>query len=310
VTKFVAEFTTNHMGNLNILLRMVEAAARAGASLIKMQKKDVDTFYSRDKLDAPYQSPYGKTYRDYRRVFEFDKEDFERFDRKCKQEGIGWFSTVQDLPSLRFMLEFGLDHFKLASSNARNRPLLEECARSIPKDATVVISVAGSTLSQVDEALSIFPDHKIWILHCVAQYPCPPENLRLGNITQLRRAFASERVRIGYSGHEEGIPASLAAVSMGAELVERHFCLSRHSFVHHIECSLEPDEFATMVKSARSPADIAAAAQTLPPAAFAQKLGMTEAEKTFLVAQTYGKRFIQGGTAFPEGEQHAAEKAA
>jgi N-acetylneuraminate synthase len=310
VTKFVAEFTTNHMGNLNILLRMVEQAARAGASLIKMQKKDVETFYSKDKLDAPYPSPYGRTYRDYRSIFEFDKEDFQRFDRKCKQEGIGWFSTVQDIPSLHFMLEFGLDHYKVASSNARNRPLLQECARSIPKDATIVISVAGSTLAQVDEALAIFPDHKIWLLHCVAQYPCPPENLRLGNIAQLRRTFLSERVRIGYSGHEEGIPASLAAISIGAELVERHFCLSRHSFVHHIECSLEPDEFRALVDAAKSPEEIAAAAEQLPDAAFAQKLGMTETEKTFLVAQTYGKRFIQGGTAFPDGEPAAVERAA
>lgn len=307
---FVAEFTTNHMGNLNILLRMVEQAARAGASLIKMQKKDVETFYSKEKLDSPYPNPYGKTYRDYRSIFEFDKEDFQRFDRKCRQERIRWFSTVQDVPSLRFMLELGLDHFKVASSNAHNRPLLEECARSIPKDATIVISVAGSTLARVDEALSIFPDHKIWLLHCVAQYPCPPENLRLGNIAQLRRSFASERVRIGYSGHEEGIPASLAAISMGAELVERHFCLSRHSFVHHIECSLEPDEFRALVEAARSPADIAAAAARMPAAAFAQKLGMTETEKTFLVAQTYGKRFIQGGASFPEGEPASVEKAA
>jgi N-acetylneuraminate synthase len=134
MTTFVAEFTTNRMGNLNVLLRMVERAAWAGASLIKMQKKDVETFYAKEKLDAPYDSPYGKTYRDYRSIFEFGREDFERFDRACKQHGIGWFSTVQDIPSLEFMLGFDLPVYKLASSNARNRPLLEECARQIPRD--------------------------------------------------------------------------------------------------------------------------------------------------------------------------------
>ena len=81
-TKFVAEFTTNHMGNLNVLLRMAERAAEAGCDLIKMQKKDVESFYSQAKLDAPYESPYGHTYRDYRSIFEFGVEDFGRFDRR------------------------------------------------------------------------------------------------------------------------------------------------------------------------------------------------------------------------------------
>ncbi|HLV68027.1 MAG TPA: N-acetylneuraminate synthase family protein [Polyangiaceae bacterium] len=299
MTEFVAEFTTNHMGNLNLLFRMVERAAWAGASLIKMQKKDVETFYSQAKLDAPYQSPYGKTYREYRTLFEFGDEDFRRFDAKCKEHGIGWFCTVQDVPSLHFMLGFDLTHFKVASSNARNRPLLEECARSIPRDRTIVISLGGSTLEQVEEALSLFPHHKIWLLHCVAQYPCPPENLRLGNIAELKQRFGDERVRIGYSGHEEGIPASLGAISMGAELVERHFCVSRHTFVHHIECSLEPDEFRAMVDAARSPEAIERAKQYLPPVAFRSSFGMSDAERPFLVEQKYGTRYVRSGASLP-----------
>jgi sialic acid synthase SpsE len=308
MTTFVAEFTTNHMGNLNLLLRMVERAAWAGCSLIKMQKKDVETFYSKEKLDAPYQSPYGQTYRDYRSIFELGREDFERFDRECKKHGVGWFCTVQDIPSLHFMLGFDLQHFKLASSNARNRPLLEECSRSIPTDRTVVISVAGSTPQQIEEALAIFPQHKIWLLHCVAQYPCPPESLRLGNIPQLKQWFGSDRVRIGYSGHEEGVPPSLAAIALGAEVVERHFCLSRHSFVHHIECSLEPDEFKRMVDQARRPDMLAAARALVPPAGLTRHFGMSTKERTFLVEQTYGQKFLQDGASLPAPEEK--EKAA
>ncbi|HEX4457400.1 MAG TPA: N-acetylneuraminate synthase family protein [Polyangia bacterium] len=299
MTKFVAEFTTNHMGNLNVLLRMTEEAAKAGCSLIKMQKKDVETFYSKEKLDAPYESPYGKTYRDYRSIFEFGAEDYARFDRKCKEMGVGWFSTVQDIPSLHFMLQFDVSTFKIASSNARNRPLLEECARVIPTTKELVISVAGSTPQQIEEALAIFPSHKIWLLHCVAQYPCPVDKLRLGNIGEMRRRFASDRVRIGYSGHEEGVTPSLAAVAMGAEMVERHFCLSRHSFVHHIECSLEPDDFRLMVDSATSPEKIEAARASLPATAFENHFGMTEREKSFLVEQTYGNRYLHEGSELP-----------
>jgi N-acetylneuraminate synthase len=300
MTVFVAEFTTNHMGNLNVLLRMVERAAAAGCSLIKMQKQDVETFYSREKLQSAYLSPYGKTYGDYRRIFEFGEEDFQRFDAHCRACGVGWFCTVQDVPSLHFMLRFGLSHFKVASSNARNRELLEQCRDNIPRDREIVISVGGSTLAQVEQALSTFPDHRIWLLHCVAQYPCPPENLRLGNIVELKRHFESERVRVGYSGHEVGVEPSLAAIAMGATMVERHFCLSRHSFVHHIECSLEPEEFAALVDAAKSPERMRQARAALPEVAFRESFGMSEVEKTFLVEQTYGRKFIEQPTHFPE----------
>lgn len=297
---FVAEFTTNHMGNLNVLLRMTERAAWAGCSLIKMQKKDVGTFYAREKLDAPYESPYGHTYRDYRSVFEFGAEDFDRFDRRCRELGVGWFATLQDLPSLEFLLGYDLPLYKVASSNARNRPFLDEVARQVPRDRAIVISVGGSTLPEVENSLARFPHHRVWLLHCVAQYPCPPEALRLGNLEVLRREFASDRVTIGYSGHEEGIEASLAAVDLGAGMVERHFCLSRHSFVHHIECSLEPGEFRALVTTVRSGRELRALYGDLPAAAFQSRFGMTRVEQEFLVRQTYGRRFIGETSHFHE----------
>jgi sialic acid synthase SpsE len=115
-------------------------------------------------------------------------------------------------------------------------------------------------------------------------------------------------VRIGYSGHEEGVPPSLAAVALGAEVVERHFCLSRHSFVHHIECSLEPDEFKQLVDSARRPDALAAAKALLPAAALTRHFGMTAKERTFLVEQTYGQRYLLDGASLPvpEGGEKAA----
>ena len=289
---FVAEFTTNHMGNLNVLLRMAERAAWAGCGFIKMQKKDVASFYAPEKLDAPYESPYGHTYRDYRTVFEFGREDFDRFDVRCRELGVGWFATVQDVPSLEFLLGYDLPLYKVASSNARNRPFLAEIARQVPRDRTLVISVGGSTLAEVEETLGLFPHHRVWLLHCVAQYPCPPEGLRLGNLPVLHECFASDRVGIGYSGHEEGLAPSYAAVDQGAELVERHFCLSRHSFVHHIECSLEPCEFRELVETVRSGRRLRPLYQRLPRAAFRSRFGMSDVEREFLVRQTYGQRFV------------------
>ncbi len=289
---FVAEFTTNHMGNLNILLRMVEKAAGAGCDYIKMQKKDVETFYTKEKLDAPYLSPYGKTYREYRTTFEFREEDYEHFDQWCHHLGIRWFSTVQDIPSLYFMLRYDLPMYKVASCNARNRDFLEEVARNVPKSARIVISVAGSTLHEIEESLNIFNNHHVHLLHCVAEYPCTPCSLRLGNIKVLEERFACDRISIGYSGHEEGIIPSLAAIDLGARIVERHFCLSRLSFVHHIECSLEPEEFKELINIVYSGADLKSFYAGLPDCAFDSKFGMSSVERSFLIEGTYGRKYI------------------
>jgi sialic acid synthase SpsE len=291
-TVFVAEFTTNHMGNLNLLLRMVERAVEAGCSYIKMQKKDIESFYSQEKLDAPYLSPYGKTYRDYRSVFEFSREDFDRFDQKCREHQIEWFATVQDLRSLCFMLQFDLPLYKVASCNARNADFLREVARRVPRQREIVLSVGGSTLSDIEQALNVFHGHYVHLLHTVAEYPCPPQSLRLGNIAILRERFSSPTVSIGYSGHEEGFAATLAAVDMGARMIERHFCLSRHSFVHHIECSLEPEEYRSMVEIVRSRCDLAPFYAALPEAAFERKFGMSTVERSFLIEQTYGRTYV------------------
>jgi N-acetylneuraminate synthase len=290
--EFVAEFTTNHMGNLNVLLRMVEAAAWAGADFIKMQKKDVETFYSQEKLASAYDSPYGKTYRDYRTLFEFEHADYARFDEKCRAEGIRWFSTIQDQRSHDFMARYDLPLHKVASINARNHDFLRATAERVPTDRRIVLSVAGCELRQIAQALELFPRHRLLILHCVAQYPCPPDQLRLGNIPVLKRQFGDERIRIGYSGHETGIEASLAAIALGAEMVERHFALSRHSFVHHIECSLEPDEFQQMVRIARGGAPLERYVEALPRAALASSFGMSANEKDFLVDHKYGRKYL------------------
>jgi sialic acid synthase SpsE len=297
MVEFIAEFTTNHMGNLNVLLRMVEEAKASGATYIKMQKKDVESFYSADKLDSKYDSPYGKTYRDYRTIFEFDDEDYDRFDRKCKEVGIEWFTTIQDIPSLHWMLKYDLDMYKVASCNATNTPLLSAIRDNVSTDKTIVISVAGLTIDEIRGIVEFFPEHNIRILHCVAEYPCPTNKLKLGNIYQLKNMFENDRVKIGYSGHEVGIEPSLAVLDIGVSMVERHFCLSRHSFVHHIGCSLTPDEFKLMVDT-HNHVSPNGWGSTLPKEAFNVDFGMTDNEYNFLKRNEYAKDHIEYGSEF------------
>jgi sialic acid synthase SpsE len=285
----VAEFTTNHLGNLNLLLRMADAAAGAGCDLIKMQKKDVATFYTPEKLAAAYQSPYGATYAEYRETFEFGRADFERFDAHCRALGVRWFATAQDVPSLEFLVGFSTPLLKVASCNARNMPFLKEVARLVPSATPLVVSLAGSTVPEIDAVVELFGDRRLWLLHCVAEYPCSQDRLRLGNIRALRARYAGAGVRVGYSGHEVGIDPSVLAMELGAEMVERHFCVSRHSFAHHIECSLEPDEFAELVRLAHDPEARPAAVQRVDPRAAESDFGMTAQEREFLELQTYAR---------------------
>ena len=289
---FVAEFTTNHMGNLNLLFKMVDSAKEAGADYIKMQKKDVKSFYTKDKLNSEYISPYGKTYQDYREIFEFSKDDFVRFDKKCKDVGIKWFTTVQDIPSLNEMIEYDLPIYKVASCNSYNKEFLSAMRSNIDKGKTLVISVAGRTLEDIDKILKTFDGYKIFLLHCVAEYPCRPENLRLGNIKRLKKEFENDDIKVGYSGHEEGITASLAAIDFGANMIERHFCQSRYSFVHHIECSLEPDEYKQMINLSEEKDLKKYYIPYLPPVAFEEKFGMSEIESEFLLKNRYGNTFL------------------
>lgn len=294
--ELIAEFTTNHLGHLGLLLRMVRAAKAAGADWIKMQAKDVETFYTQEKLDRPYASPFGTTYRDYRTAFELSDDEWSTFDEYCNLNGIPWFCTIQDLPSLHYMLGWELPRYKVASSNARNIPFLKEVAANVPRECEVVLSVGGSTLPEIESALSVFGNHRrVWLLHCVAEYPCPTEHLRLGNIAELRRRFRSDRVRIGYSGHEVGLVPSVVAAGIGAEMIERHFCISRHTFTHHIECSLEPDEFKMLRERLREIENGKPARYQgwpLTSDAYECSFGMTDTEKRFLVDQTYGTDYM------------------
>lgn len=279
----VAEFTTNHMGNLNILFRMAEKAKEAGATIIKMQKKDVETFYSPEKLNSKFDSPYGSTYRDYRSIFEFELEDFKRFDAKCIELGIPWYTTIQDIPSIKFFVDnFNLPMVKIASCNSKNEKLLHTIKEAFP-GKPVVISIGGTELNSVLDTVDLFNDRQIYIQQCTSTYPCPLNQLFLGNISKLKETFKDNtNVHIGYSGHEEGYIPSIIAASMGAEIIERHFCLSRHSFVHHIECSLEPNEFKEMCTLIDQV-----------PAMTSVGFGLKESEHKFLIDGAYkGQDFL------------------
>jgi N-acetylneuraminate synthase len=257
-----------------------------------MQKKDVENFYTEEKLSSEYKSPYGKTYRDYRTIFEFGKREFDIFDERCDELGVQWFATPQDVKSLKFLLEYDMPLVKVASTNSRNSQLMSEIKKQVPKDKKLVISIGGCELGDVEEIVKSFDNYQLVIQHCVSEYPVPEERLGLGNIPVMKEKFSSDNISIGYSGHERGIAPSLAAIDMGAQLVERHFCLSRHSFVHHIKPSLEPNEFKQLTAIAEKENEYSKYYEGLPEESFQTNFGMTDIEEKFLEENTYSDEFL------------------
>lgn len=299
-TRFVAEFTTNHFGHLKLLIKMAHAAKNAGADFIKMQKKDVGHFYAAEKLALPYKSPFGKTYKDYREMFELTKEEFCIFDRECKDIGIDWYCTAQDEPSLDFLLPFNLSMYKIASTNARNWKFIEYLKSCIDRSKTIVVSVAGSTVSEIMELCDMLKEFDDIILqHCVALYPCPIGKTSLGNITYLKYITSGcDNIQIGYSGHEVGYIPSIFAARLGATMIERHFCISRNSFVHHIDCSLEPNEFKEMVSGIQNNVDIELFMSEqditdINTSINTNHFGMSVDERSFLIDNVYGTSYLK-----------------
>ena len=214
------------------------------------------------------------------------------FDQECRKIGMPWFTTVQDEISIDFMKDYKIDLFKVASVNSHNKKFLEKLRDTISKEKILIISVAGKTLKQIEETVNFFKDYNLYILHCVAEYPCKDTNLRLGNIPILIKNFKTDKIKIGYSGHEEGIIPSLAAIKLGAQLVERHFAISRDSFVHHIECSLTANEFKDLVVKSKDN-NLEKYIGDLNEKSYECHFGMTEMEESFLLNSQYGKDYIK-----------------
>jgi N-acetylneuraminate synthase len=294
MTIFVAELCVNHLGSLNLALKMIEEAARIGCDYVKLHRKDVDTFYTPEKLAQPYASPFGKTWGDYRRMFEFSADEFWRIDGHCQRHSIGWFATAQDRESLEFLLQFDLPLIKIASCNARNESLIRAVTELTHPDTAIVLSVGGSTLNEIGHALSWLDGREVYLLHCVAEYPCEDNRLRLGNIPVLKNLFERDGTsRVGFSSHEIGVRATYAALGMDIAMLERHFALSRHSFAHGIECAIEPEEYAEVIRRYRAGEDLKA--YTYPEWAtypFTTGFGMSDLEWDFLIDQKYGVKYI------------------
>lgn len=236
-TYFIAEAGLNHNGNVKIAKKMVQGACNAGADAIKFQ-----TYKTEESLTES--SQYFKFFKDV----ELSYEEFAEIKDYSKSVGITFFSSPFDIESASFLKKIRVPCFKIASSDMTNIPLLKHVARM---NLPMLISTGLATIHEIDEAVNscmLEGNSKIALLHCVADYPARPEEVNLAAIESMRKRF---NMPIGYSDNGESPLVDLIAVSMGANLIEKHFTLNKkmrgpdHSF------SIEPKGLRNLISQIR-----------------------------------------------------------
>ena len=248
-----AEITTNHFGDLNRLEKMVRRASDCGADLVKLQKRDVESFYSKAQLDSAYQSPFGETFRDYRNALELDEAAFASLDELCREVGIQWFVSLLDLPSFHFMQKFSPPLLKLPSTISQH----EEFIKAVSEDFTgpVVVSTGFTEQSYEDFIIETFVrNEKLFILQCTLAYPTPPEDCNVAVVRHYHKLSKRyPNVLAGYSSHDFGATGCMLAVAAGAKMIEKHVKFGDTDWAHFdsVALDLKTDEFAKFVSDIR-----------------------------------------------------------
>ncbi|MDQ0285616.1 N-acetylneuraminate synthase/N,N'-diacetyllegionaminate synthase [Desulfofundulus luciae] len=249
----IAEAGVNHNGDLETAKRLVDAAVVAGADAVKFQTFVPEEVVTGSAEKASYQKanmPGGQeTQLDMIRRLALSKEDFRTLKAYCDRAGIMFLSTPYDYYSVDFLDELGVPLFKIPSGELVNdRFLRYVAARGKP----LIISTGMAMLGEVEEAVEVVQDagvREITLLHCTSAYPASYEEVNLRAMVTLRQAFG---LPVGYSDHTPGTEVAVAAVALGARVIEKHFTLSRNMEGPDHKASLEPDELAAMVRSIRN----------------------------------------------------------
>ena len=231
----IAEIGINHNGSLDITKKLIDRAKESGFDAVKFQKRTIETVYDKKTLDTPRESPWGTTTREQKFGLEFEKSEYDEIDKYCKNLDIDWFASAWDIKSLEFLDNYSLKYHKIASAMIIDQNLLNEVAK---RNKHTFISTGMSKKKDIDNAVSIFKKNNcsFELMHCVSTYPMKVEDANLTTINQLKKEY---NCNVGYSGHENGVLVSLAAVMQGITSLERHITLDRAMYGSDQSASLE-----------------------------------------------------------------------
>lgn len=248
----IAEAGVNHNGSIEVAKQMVDVAKDVGADYIKFQTFVPEKLVSKYAPKAEYQKLTTEADESQLQMLQklaLSKEEFIELKEYCDGSGIGFLSTPFDIDSIHFLESFDMDYWKLPSGEITNLPYLEEIARTGRK---VIMSTGMSTIKEIKDAVSVLEDYQvpeIILLHCNSQYPTPYEDVNLYAMREIEQATGR---KTGYSDHTIGIEVPVAAVAMGACVIEKHFTLDNNMEGPDHKASLEPAELKQMIQAIRN----------------------------------------------------------
>lgn len=251
----IAEAGVNHNGNIENAFRLIDAAAEAGADYVKFQTFKAENLVSKSAKKAEYQvqntGNKEESQLEMLRRLELSYEEHEQLIAYCHKKDIHFFSTAFDLDSLQYLFDIGLKTVKIPSGEITNLPYLRKAASLFSK---VIISTGMASLAEIEEALNVFLSYgiskdNITILHCNTEYPTPMQDVNMKAMLRIQEVFGTQ---IGYSDHTLGIEVPIAAVALGATVIEKHFTLDKTMPGPDHKASLEPEELKAMVSAIRN----------------------------------------------------------
>ncbi len=242
----IAEIGINHNGSIEIAKQLIDVAAAAKCNAVKFQKRTPEVCVPVEQRDKMRDTPWGYiSYMEYRKKVEFDRAAYQQIDRYCKEKQIQWFVSCWDEESVDFMEKFDTPCYKIASACLTDDGLLRHTRGT---GRPIILSTGMSSLNQIDHAVQVLGRPNLVLLHACSAYPAFYEELNLRVIPSLRQQFC---VPVGYSGHETGIPSTVAAVVIGACVVERHITLDRSMWGSDHSALLEPNGIQRLVRDIR-----------------------------------------------------------
>ena len=251
-TLIIAEAGVNHNGDFELAKKLVDKAVEAGADIVKFQTCKAENVISRYADKAEYQKKTtgeADSQLEMVRKLMLTYEQYGQLKDYCDQKGITFLSTAFDLPSVDYLHSIGMKMWKIPSGEITNLPLLIKIASL---HEPIIMSTGMSELSEVEDAVKVLKENgatDITLLHCTTEYPAPYEDVNLKSMETMKEKF---NLKIGYSDHTRGIEIPVAAVALGACVIEKHFTLDRNMEGPDHKASLEPQELKQMVDSIRN----------------------------------------------------------
>lgn len=251
----IAEAGVNHNGSIDLAKKLIDAAVYAGVDFVKFQTFKSESLVSKSAKKASYQIENTKDASENQfqmlKKLELSKEQHYEIVSYCKEKNISFFSTAFDIESLEFLKELGLSMVKIPSGEITNLPYLRKAAELFSE---VIISTGMSTINDIEEAINVFLKaghnvNNISVLHCNTEYPTNMKDVNLLAMNTIKKIF---NTKVGYSDHTLGTEVPIAAVALGAKIIEKHFTLDRSLPGPDQLASLEPNELKFMVDSIRN----------------------------------------------------------